>query len=323
MNRLTRRHQAKKIVRHYFDEQGFLEVDSPVLIRANAVEAFIDPIWVQDEQLRTSPELYLKRLLARGYDKIYELGHVFRDESEGQLHLREFTLLEWYRTHASLMDLVADCEELFRRLAPEKFHRPFEVVSLQELWQKHVGIDLRRSIEEANLPQKVTEKGFALRPEADFSDAFHQVMWAQIEPQIGQETPCVVTRWPRSMAALSAYCADDPCFAERFEIYYQQVELANAFLELTDPQEQRRRFQEEQQIRESLGKRSPELDHEFLEELASMPVTAGIAVGFDRLLMVACDAKSVSDVTELLKTNSRANGCFGMGDCENDGCNLD
>lgn len=296
MKFLHLRHQAKQITRQYFDEQGFIEIDSPVLIASNAVEAFIDPIWVGDLELRTSPEIYHKRLLAHGCQKIYELGHVFRDEQPGRIHLREFSLLEWYRVGASLADLIQDCEQLFQKLGPEIFKTPFEIKTLQELWLEHTRIDLRQALLENNLVMRVQEAGFVLRENADFGDAFHHVMLTAIEPKIGQERPCVVTRWPREMAALSQLCADDHLFAERFEIYFKQVELANAFLELTDPVEQKARFAAEARLREDLGKRSSKIDQDFLADLSVMPKAAGIAVGFDRLLMLT---SGVSDITEI------------------------
>ncbi|MBL4818195.1 MAG: EF-P lysine aminoacylase GenX [Deltaproteobacteria bacterium] len=284
-----------KIIREYFDTQGFIEIDSPVLIKANAVEAYIDPIPVPGfGQLRTSPELYHKRLLAHGLEKIYELGAVFRDDPEGPLHSKEFTLLEWYRAGASLSDLIKDCEALFKRLDPKRFARPFEVKTMQELWLGIAQIDLREAIKQGDLVERVLKAGFALRDQADFSDAFHQVMLIAIEPKIGQEVPTVVTRWPLDMAALAQICKDDTCFAERFEIYYQGIELANAFLELTDPVEQRKRFDVEKKIRQKLGKDPGEIDEDFLSDLAKMPPAAGIALGFDRLLMCINDVKNIS-----------------------------
>ena len=301
MEFLELRHRAKQITRRYFDEQGFVEVDSPVLIPHNAVEAYIDPIWVGDLELRTSPEIYHKRLLARGCQKIYELGHVFRDEQPGRIHLREFTLLEWYRVGASLTDLVQDCENLFHALAPDLFSAKFETRTLQELWLEYARIDLRQALQESNLVSRVQEAGFILRDQADFSDAFHHVMLTVIEPRIGQQTPCVVTRWPRELAALARLCNDDDLFAERFEIYFRKTELANAFFELTDPIEQRDRFMAEANLKEQLGKRRSQLDHAFLAELNFIPPTAGIAVGFDRLLMLIAGTMQISDVTNFLK----------------------
>ncbi|MES2504840.1 MAG: EF-P lysine aminoacylase EpmA [Myxococcota bacterium] len=292
------RHLAKQAVRRYFDAEGFIEIDSPILIRSNAVEAFIDPIWVGAQELRTSPELYHKRLLARGYKRIYELGHVFRDEAEGRIHLREFSLLEWYRADAELIDLIEDCQKLFFAVAPNLFNRPFEVQSLQELWLQHAKIDLALALSNDNLVEVVLGAGFVLREQADFADAFHHVMMVAIEPCIGLDAPCVVTRWPKEMAALSRLCEDDNRFAERFEIYFRGVELANAFLELTDSLEQRNRFESEQQTRIQLGKKASELDEDFLKDLDSMPPAAGIAVGFDRLMMFACDASNISQICQ-------------------------
>ncbi len=307
MKRLEFRHKAKQAVRAYFDSQGFIEIDSPIVIPANAIETFIDPFEVPGlGELRTSPELYHKRLLAHGATKIYELGHVFRDEPKGRLHLQEFTLLEWYRVGGTLKDLIQDCEQLFRLAmalstggegaSRSEAGEGFEIRTLQDLWLEHAKIDLRAALVADDLVHRVQSAGFTLRPGADFFDAFHHVMLSTIEPRIGQEVPCVVMRWPRKMAALARICTDDVYFAERFEIYYQGIELANAFLELTDPVEQRGRFLEEQEQRRKLGKQGGKLDEDFLSILGSMPAAAGIAVGFDRLLMCAVKARQIDEL---------------------------
>lgn len=294
--KLKERHFFKQIVRSYFNMQGFVEIDSPVLLSTNTTETYIDPIWVNNNQLRTSPEIYLKRIISRGYKKAYELGHVFRDEFEGRIHLREFSLLEWYRVNGTQNDLINDCEQLFRLLSPNLFNKPFEIFTLEELWYKYVGINLKQAIVENNLAFHVKKSGFHVYENADFLDAFHHVMISYIEPLIGQTTPCVVTRWPSSMAALSKTCEDDNLFSDRFEIYFNGIELANAFLELTDFIEQKKRFIEAEKIRKRLGRKSSKIDKEFLLDLKLMPPTAGIAVGFDRLIMIILNIENINNI---------------------------
>lgn len=295
---LEKRHFVKQIIRNYFNKQNFIEIDSPILIFGNAIEEYVDPIWVKNEQLRTSPELYLKRLVSKGYTKIYELGHVFRDEPESKIHLREFMLLEWYRVGGTQEDLIHDCERLFKLINPNLFNKPFEVYSMEELWARYAGINLRQALIENNLVSCLKKKGFYLSDNADFLDAFHHVMISHIQPFIGRNIPCVVTRWPRSMAALSKLCEDDNLFSERFEIYFHGIELANAFLELTDFAEQKKRFMEAENIRRKLKKRISKIDWKFLTDLKSMPPTAGIAVGFDRLIMVAFNIDDIKKIHE-------------------------
>lgn len=171
-----------------------------------------------------------------------------------------------------------------------------EIKTLQDLWRDHAKIDLRRALQENNLVETVLAAGFVLRDQADFGDAFHHVMLTKIEPQIGLKTPCVVTRWPKQLAALSRLCDDDNLFAERFEIYFKQVELANAFLELTDPIEQKDRFEQESLMRQNLGKKSSPIDQNFIADLELIPRSAGIAVGFDRLLMLVAQNNFKKDL---------------------------
>lgn len=318
------RHRAMLAMRRFFEERGFAEADTPLLIKANSLEPHIDPFCVPvtgfhahekfDRYLHTSPELSLKRLLSYGVDRLYQLSHVFRDGEISERHLPEFTMLEWYRNHGCLQDLITDCELMFRAIAEamgEDFHSlvdfstPFTVTTVENLWNQVAKIDLRLALErmeqgeEQALVDLVTAKGYALREGADFEDAFHHVMVTAIEPVIGQDKPCVVLNWPRQMAVLAKVCEADPLFAERFEIYAGGLELANAFQELTDPVEQRKRFEEDNQARRKMGKPVLPLNEGFLEDLAHMPACAGIALGFDRLLMVLLGKTQIADVQPL------------------------
>lgn len=328
-DRVARRSRALALTRAFFAERDFLEVDAPQLVPAPTTEPHIDPLWVRvrpslDEgaeplvrYLHTSPELALKRVLANGVERVYSLTHVFRDGEVTERHLPEFAMLEWYRAKVSLSALVRDCEDLLRSLAKAlvgtttlpradggalALEEPFEVRTVAELFARHADVDLPAALarmadgEESALPEAVKKAGHKLRPGADFEDAFFHVMLARVEPAIGLERPCVVTRWPRQMAILARGCDDDPLFAERFELYAGGLELANAFDELTDPVEQRARFLEDNEAREALGKAPLPLDELFLEELQRMPASSGIAVGFDRVLMLLFGAREITEV---------------------------
>ncbi len=330
--RVERRSRALSLTRRFFEQRGFLEVDAPQLVPATTTEPHIEPLSVRvrpgmdpsahdDEQviryLHTSPELALKRVLAGGVERVYALTHVFRDGETSARHLPEFPLLEWYRAGAVLRDLVRDCQELFRELALAlagtttlplpaggalDVAADFEVRTVTELFREHAGVDLPAALsrmaegDRLALVRATRDAGHKLRPGADFEDAFFHVMLSRVEPAIGRQRPCVVTRWPRPMAILARGCDDDERFAERFEIYAGGLELANAFDELTDPVEQRARFVADNDARAALGKERLPLDELFLEELARMPASSGIALGVDRLLMLLFGARDIRDV---------------------------
>lgn len=324
--RLRRRHQALAAIRRFFLERDFLEVDTPLLVPGPGLEPHIDPLAVDvrvrldaapDERERrwliTSPELALKRVLAAGAPRIFQLGHVFRDGERTARHLPEFTLLEWYRADAGLDDLVRDHEELFAAVAVALGvaapTAPFAKASVDELFRAHGGVDLRAALarmaggDALALVDAVRATGEVLRPGADFEDAFFHVMGTKVEPHLAARpagaAPVVVERWPAQMAVLARRCDDDPLFAGRFEVYAGGLELSNAFDELTDPVEQRARFLDDNRARRALGKPALPLDEDFLAALGHMPRAAGCALGVDRLLMLLLDVAAIDDVTAL------------------------
>lgn len=313
--KIRRRHAALVALRSFFVERGFVEVDTPLLVPGPGLEPHIDALAVDVRTamepnataarrwLITSPELAIKRLLATAPDvtKVFQLSHVFRDGERTKRHLPEFTMLEWYRVGGSLDDLVADHEALFtavaRALCVDAPRAPFERATVAELFQQHANVD----VASPRLADDVRARGEVLRPGADFEDAFFQVMGTLVEPNIGAERPIVVERWPASMAVLARRCADDPRFAERFEVYARcgafTLELSNAFAELTDPVEQRARFVDDNAKRRALGKPELPLDEDFLAVLGQLPPTSGCALGVDRLLMFLLQASDIDEVT--------------------------
>ena len=314
LERLRRRSQALVAVRAFFHARDFIEVDTPHLVPGPGLEPHIDPLAVdvraradaapERRWLATSPELAMKRLLAEGAQRIFQLAHVFRDGERTRRHLPEFTLLEWYRAGGTLDDLVRDHEELFaavaRALDVEPPAVPFERTTVAALFRAHASdVDLRATLGHPRaLVDALRARGEVLREGADFEDAFFHVM-TRAEDVIGRARPVVVERWPASMAVLARTCPDDPLFAARFEIYAGGLELTNAFDELTDPVEQRARFVADNAARVALGKPALPLDEAFLEALARMPRAAGCALGFDRLLMLLTGAREIDDVTAL------------------------
>lgn len=272
-------------VRAFFSRRGFLEVETPYRIPANAPELHIDPQTCGDWFLHTSPEIAMKRMLAAGYEKIFQICRVWRNGEHGQRHLPEFTMLEWYTTGADYSDLMAECEDLLQTLVPSgrinyrgidiKINGPWERLTVAEAFSKYASQSL----------------GEALR-----TDRYEEILTEQVEPKLGLERPTFLTDYPVSMAALARTKADNPDVAERFELYICGIELANAFSELTNPREQRSRFEHDAELRIQYGKEQAPFPERFLKEMENLPEAAGIALGIDRLVMLLSGAKSINDV---------------------------
>ena len=330
-NRVKRRHNAFMQTRNFFNNNGFCEVDTPILVAGTGLEPHIEPIDVKykldqlgnmiNGYLHTSPELGLKRIMSYGCDKVYQLCHVFRQGESGPMHMPEFSMLEWYRSDADLADLIDDCQKLFAQLALSltgnaviasksgaklDLAKPFTVYSVEDLWHKFVQIDLRECLTQFNrgngdfLIKQAANMGFSLRPNADFDDVFHDVMAKKIEPNIGNDRVCVVNKWPAHMAALSKIDENDSLYAQRFEIYAHGIEIANAFNELVDPKEQLQRFIESNQLRSRMGLPSLHIDQKFLQDLQYLSPCSGIAVGFDRLLMLIFATNEIKETQAMV-----------------------
>jgi lysyl-tRNA synthetase class 2 len=283
--RLNERARMMLTIRAFFVENGFLEVDTPYRIPCNAPEAHIDPVTSSDQVLHTSPELCMKRLLAAGYEQIFQLCHCWRADERGHRHLSEFTMLEWYRSHADYTDLMDDCEQLLRALCP-----------VGTLSYQGISISLQQPFERLQLAEAFKRYAPITLAEAIAKECFDEMYTQHIEPNLGQQRPTFITHYPVEMAALARLCPDDPNHAERFELYIAGMELANAFSELNDPLEQRQRFVAEQALREQMGKAPSSLPERFLQELEHLPPSAGIALGVDRLIMILTDSATIDEV---------------------------
>lgn len=297
--------------RQFFAERDVLEVDTPILGHGLVVEPHIEPIPCRvrggpggeplDRHLLTSPEGPMKRLLAAGSGAIYQLAHAFRDGEIGARHSPEFTLLEWYRPgfdHHALMDEVA---ALVRRLIPSLGDASFEKRSYREVFVEGVGIDpfatslaeVRAACERLSVPVP------ASYAEGTIDDALDLLLVGHLEPTLGTPAPLFVHDYPVSQAALAQVHEDDDGrrVARRFELYIDGIELANGYHELGDPVEQRRRFEQANRDREASGRPRLPIDEPLVAALErGFPACAGVALGMDRLLMVATGSDHIRDV---------------------------
>ena len=287
---LELRARLNDAIRRFFRDRGFLEVDTPVAIPANAPENNIDAIPAGTGWMRTSPELHMKRLLAAGYEKIFQIGPCGRHGEHGRWHHPEFSLLEWYRANAGYLEILADTKALLSFIAQElrgstDFLWQGKPVSFaQELWEK-------QTVSQAFIQHAGWDP--ALKFDAD---RFDLDLVTRVEPALPPDHPVVLIDYPAPLAALARRKPGDPSRAERWELYLGGVELANAYSELADPAEQRARFLEANEHRARRGAKPYPLDEAFLAALAQLPPSGGIALGVDRLLMILADADSLDGV---------------------------
>ncbi len=303
-------------IRNFFDAQDFLEVETPALQICPVMDAHIhafktdllgiDRSVEQTMYLHTSPEFDMKKLLSAGMERIYQICHVYRNAEGSALHSPEFTLLEWYRVGANYRDLMDDCIELCRSLGVETFKyknhecNPFkewERISVYEAFENYTEIELQNYLDDKELFALAANNiGIRTVEEDAWDDIFHAIMAEKIEPHLGQGVPTILYDYPISMAALSRKKEKDPRFAERFELYICGIEIANAFSELTDAKEQRARYEDEMALKKKLYGETYPPDEEFFKALQHMPESAGIALGVDRLIMLATGTDDISDV---------------------------
>ena len=322
---LLARGRIQAACRQLLDQAGFIEADPAILQRSPGNEAhlhaFATELLATDGAilgrlwLHTSPEFALKKLLAAGEARLYAFAHVFRNRERGPLHHPEFTMLEWYRVGAPYETLMDDCAALLAAAANAAGTKrlvwrgrevdpaaPFERLTLAEAFERHAGIDLLATVaadggtDRDGLAAGLRRAGIRVAEDDRWSDLFSRVLVERVEPELGRGRATILCEYPVTEAALARPKPDDPRVAERFELYACGVELANGFGELTDPLEQRRRFELEMAEKERVyGERHP-IDEDFLAALAIMPAASGIALGFDRLVMLASGARAIEDV---------------------------
>lgn len=286
---LLLRSRTVHAIRGFFHERGFVEVETPVRLRAPALELHIDAEPSGERWLRTSPELHMKRLLAQGFDRLFQMGPCFRRGERGDRHHPEYTMLEWYRAHADYTDILADTKALIAHVARSvrgdtSIRYLGQTIELLPRWERITVSEAFRQFAGWDPVAHYDEERFSL----DLVD--------KVEPRLPRDVPVVLTDYPAEAAALARRKAGHPLVAERWELYIGGMEIANAYSELTDPAEQRARFEACAAARGRLGKAVYPLDEDFLAALADMPPSGGIALGVDRLVMLMADAATLDDV---------------------------
>ena len=316
MEFLQTRHQIIRGIRKWFDQQNFIETETPLLVSAPSPEAQLFPVKTEKGYLITSPEYQMKRLLVGGFDKIFQITRCFRDAENSPQHNPEFTMLEWYRTYQPLERLMTDIEQFVLHLSDSVKSNllskkiplpPWPRKSVSALFKKHIGIKLDGSETSYELRKKAElsghEKLFHDLPDSSKltdSLAYEQTffrLWNYIQNRFSQSTPVFVFDWPLPLASLARKNPMRKEFAERVELYVNCMELANGFAELTDPIEQRRRFEQDLKNRKSEGRETVPLDKKLLKSLEQgLPECSGMALGIDRLIMWLCGTDNIQEV---------------------------
>ena len=321
---LLARGAIKRAARAWFETRDFTEVECGALVVSPGNEAHLHAFRTEAIEtggarralyLHTSPEFAAKRLLAAGETRIFDFARVFRNRERGVLHAPEFTMLEWYRANETYESVIADSLALLRLAADTTGAAKFsfrghdcdpreavERLSVADAFTHHAGIDLLATLsargegDRDHLATKARRAGFDVADNDNWADIFSKILVARVEPRLGAGRPTILHEYPRCEAALARASTRDPRVAERFELYACGVELANGFGELTDPVEQRTRFEAEMDEKSRIyGERYP-IDEDFLEALAHMPQASGVALGFDRLVMLATGSRRIDDV---------------------------
>jgi lysyl-tRNA synthetase class 2 len=284
------RGQVIQIIRKFFIEHDYLEIETPVRIPAPAPEAHIDAVASGNWFLQTSPELCMKRLLAAGYPRIFQICKCFRQGERGRFHLPEMTLLEWYRADSNYQDMMNECEALIFSVAQKMGSKkdgivyqgkeirlipPWSRISVKDAFDKFGSISLEGALQR---------------------DQFDEIMVTEIEPGLGQSRPVFLYDYPASRGALARLKPQDRRYAERFELYIGGLEICNAFSELADSAEQRERFERDRDQLKKSGKPVYPMPEKFLATLGNMPAAAGNALGVDRLVMLFSDSKQIDEV---------------------------
>jgi len=286
---LRQRANILQEIRNFFIHRGYLEVETPYRIPAPAPESYIDAVVSGPWFLHASPEICMKRMLAAGYGRIFQICRCWREGERGSQHIPEFTLLEWYRSCCDYLGLMKECEEFIQTISSaiglgERMIYRGQEIDLAKPWERISVKDAFRCYSQISMAEALER------------NLFDEIMVQDIEPRLGIGKPTFIYDYPAERRAMARLKQKDQTVAERFELYIGGLELANAFSELIDAEEQRKHFLQEYANRHALGKPTYPMPEKFLAELENMTPSAGIALGVDRLVMVFLDAERIGDV---------------------------
>jgi elongation factor P--(R)-beta-lysine ligase len=316
---LLLRFEIIRAIREFFWLHRFTEVETPLILRLPGQEPYLYPISIEvkDERgkkfegyLHTSPEYTMKKMLSAGYGDIFSICKTFRDmESFGGMHNPEFTMLEWYRVDADMYSIMDDVELLFEFIRVHLSEIPsvstrvdnkiylFTRLSMRDVWMKYVGVDLDHYLTDESMADLCIDKNYNIEKSEKYEDLFYRIFLNEIEPKLVE--PTIIYGYPSQMAALAKLNKNDDRYADRFEVYVGGIEIANAFQELTDAEEQRKRLLDEKALRAKLRKPTFDIDEDFLEAVSVMPNSSGIALGVDRLVQVMLSIHEIDQVLPL------------------------
>lgn len=306
IEQLRQRAEIIAQIRHFFAKRDVLEVDTPAMSHATVTDVhlhtfqteFIGPGYADGSKLffMTSPEFHMKRLLAAGSGSIYQINKAFRNEENGRYHNPEFTMLEWYRVGFDHHDLMNEMDELLQQVLLSDVA---ERMTYQQAFIKVLGLcPLEATMQELKTEAAKLGLSDIAEPEQDRDTLLQLLFSVGVEPNIGQQVPAFVYDFPASQAALAKINQKDPRVADRFEVYFKGIELANGFHELDNPKEQLARFEQDNIKREEMGLTQQPIDYHLIDALESgLPDCAGVALGIDRLIMLAIGCDHIDQVT--------------------------
>lgn len=305
-----------KAVRDFFEKESFIEVDTPTLVYSPDPSPFNEVFKIEGKNLylTPSPEFFIKKLLSLGLKNVFQITKAYRDWQENDpVHLNEFTILEWYRDNANYIDLMNDCENLFRYIFSKvsqgieilkyqgieiNINSPWNKITCKEAFEKYASVNLDEFLTIDRARDICKKHGYQVSKENSWEELYHQVFLNEVEPKLPKEQPLFLYDYPAPLAALSQIKKADPNYAERVEFYIGGLELGNGYSELTDPVEQEKRLKEDLKSRKQKNMKVFNYDLDFVEALKSgIPKTAGIAVGIDRLIMLFTDSADIHEVS--------------------------